>query len=424
VKEDAANNPAAKRQKRDSGEAGSSNNGNGDANGGDSVFVPSRYIAGMVAHHYEVTEILPRLHVLRELLNKSVYEEDEEEHEAEEAAEAEAAIAAAAAAAAAADAEDDEEEKAGAAMSPKRKRNSTSAAAAATPAARPRYTTAHLRQLVQASDAELFAGLDALDAFEDSRGHWRILSPSLSASLLDSILLLTEEKRWAPRVSDLPADEVAEGLKELYPQLVTKQALKAFSKKQTEGSDKNCQLHIIPSCRGHQNCCAPISRAHLCCLYALLLLLSVHLGRRKSCPFARAPIVRDARAIPPRGLPARLVRGDARGLGGRTCAHRVAAWACIVRELRCTGSTGALGFGCVAGAHSFFCRWRWRWSCCRCRCRCLSGGCDESVALLAADRFVSTDQDALHTAVRHAASMEPGGHCRLHGGLVRAGTDA
>jgi hypothetical protein len=187
------------------------------------IYVPQRLIRGMVAHHYEVSEILPRLHVLRELLMKNLYIGDEEEAAAWE--EEQRAIAEE-------QSEQAEAKSNGDGKQPKRKRERVK-----------RYDLATLRSLIQASDAQLSEGLSALEAFEDSRGHWRMLHPDLRAKILDSILTYTQERSWN-RLTDLPPDECGEGLKELYEPRVTKHVLKSFSKKQLPEADQNCECNV------------------------------------------------------------------------------------------------------------------------------------------------------------------------------------
>jgi hypothetical protein len=108
--------------------------------------MPVRVISGMVEHHYEVCEVLPRLHVLRELLTKNLYNDNEEELIEERAAEAAAAAAAAS-----------EEGKSSSANGEEERRP---VAVKAPPAL---YTSADLRHLIQSSDEQLKAGLLALN---------------------------------------------------------------------------------------------------------------------------------------------------------------------------------------------------------------------------------------------------------------------
>jgi hypothetical protein len=224
----AEGNPSpSKRQKLESGASVSTDHPD--------VFVPHRMIAGMVGHHYEVTEILPRLHVLRELLSHCLYLGDVEEAEAmeEERIRLEMERAADSMETEMDAGEIDEQKDTDNEPSTKRKRTSGPK----------RYTTSDLRRLIQASDAELFSGLDELDAFEDVRGHWRLLHPDLAAKVFDSILTLAEEKRWN-RTNDLPADICTSELEELYEQRVTRHVLHMYSQKHKEGDDPNCK----PSC--------------------------------------------------------------------------------------------------------------------------------------------------------------------------------
>ena len=198
------------------------------------IYVPQRLIRGMVQHHYEVTEILPRLHVLRELLSMKLYAGDEDEEDQAEPKQP----------------EDDEvdmtaflEEDDAEAQKRKEAKNVAAAAAAAAAAAPPdRFDTAALRRLVQASDAQLLSGLGALEAFEDQLGHWRMLHPDLTARVFDSILDYCVERGW-DRTNDIPAAECAQGLRELYEPRITKHVLKIFSKPHAAGVESDRELH-------------------------------------------------------------------------------------------------------------------------------------------------------------------------------------
>lgn len=179
----------------------------------DDVGLPIRWIEGIVAHHYEVSEILPRIHVLRELLMKRMYSEKDEE-------------------------ENDEEEgngESGEGVDV----DMTTSGSSSSPLA-PLYTFSSLRRLIQASDVELRKALSDLDAFEDGHGRWRVLDPDYVAKVFDSLMNLFIENQWT-HTSQVPLDQCEEGLKVLYPKMVTRQVVNMHSKKVKEGEDQNCE---------------------------------------------------------------------------------------------------------------------------------------------------------------------------------------
>ena len=186
----------------------------------DDIYVPHRLVRGMVSHHYEVTEIVPRLHVLRELLLERFYEGEEEDREAE------------------AEAQEVDLTKDTHMMEGEEKTPAAASAKAAAPTLShvPKfYTTADLRRLVQASDAQLFAGLASLDALQDARGHWRLLHPDLVVRVLGSLLDLVVEMQ-IEGYDNLDVEAMSKGLEQLYEPRITRHVLKMFAKKDGAGA--------------------------------------------------------------------------------------------------------------------------------------------------------------------------------------------
>jgi hypothetical protein len=184
-----------------------------DAAASGEIDLPTRTIEGTVQHHYEVTEILPRLHVLRDLLTKRLYNEEAEEETTTAGEEQH---------------QQEEESKETDDVDMTKDPASSPSAASCTAKSTPLYTFSSLRRLVQASDVELQRGLADLDAFEDSRGYWRILDPDYTAKVFDSLVTLFVEKQWTS-VERIDVRECEEGLQELYPKVVTRQVLRMHS---------------------------------------------------------------------------------------------------------------------------------------------------------------------------------------------------
>jgi hypothetical protein len=171
-----------------------SSDGNGDGDGDGAVAVP-RVICGSVSCHYELEEILPRLHVLRELLTARLYEPGETLDNVDGDGDDNDN-----------DDEDDDggggDDGDGATPGAKRKRNggdgdgdgNGDGGGGASASKRQRvagvFTFAELRHRVQASDEQLRAGLAQLNAVEID-GCWRMLvSSEINVFLLLLCLLM------------------------------------------------------------------------------------------------------------------------------------------------------------------------------------------------------------------------------------------
>ncbi|ELT92643.1 hypothetical protein CAPTEDRAFT_140107, partial [Capitella teleta] len=107
------------------------------------------------------------------------------------------------------------------------------------------YTLESLLSKVQASEDELLAALEGLQAFQ-LNGHWRVLDSAYMERVLGSIISLKDENAW--NLDSIPIDATCEELGDTYLGTVIKHVLCCFGKRNTDGctvailEDKVCRF--------------------------------------------------------------------------------------------------------------------------------------------------------------------------------------
>lgn len=156
-----------------------------------------RVIQGMVTCHYELTLLNPSLNPLRDLLNAVPYNGEEDEQELGMGRE-------------------------GSSQEYETKRGV--------------FTTQRLREVIQASDSELYQNLEKINAVEIG-GYWRLLHPDYDSKVFDAILDLVSEHQWA--TDAVSAAAVAEQLQTDFSETVSTHVLRCYSLKQDPEDDKD-----------------------------------------------------------------------------------------------------------------------------------------------------------------------------------------
>jgi len=138
--------------------------------------VTHRQVVGMIQEYFEVLPARPRTYKLKELLSDNIFSgvecEDDDMHQGK------------------------------------------------------KYTLSELRDCIQASDAQLRAGLYAIEACCVS-GFWRLIDFDLRGQILDHMLGLCDEQGWP--ITCIPCAAVCDTLQDLYPRSVVLHILQCFS---------------------------------------------------------------------------------------------------------------------------------------------------------------------------------------------------
>jgi sister chromatid cohesion protein DCC1 len=166
-----------------------------------SINSSERQVAGFITFHYELTEAVPRVHMLRELLSKHLYSGTEDE-----------------------------------------------------PAREQFYSFARLQGLVQASDGEIKAGLEALGAV-NINGFWRVLEPNYAVEVFQAVIDVAAANRWS--LTSLPIAAAIQAVSE--PAEVVRHCIRQHSRPE-QASSRDAQMGNVDS--------ASLDETKVCLFYA------------------------------------------------------------------------------------------------------------------------------------------------------------